>query len=130
MGNKRKAIAILFIVLVLFLLSNKRVIYHIYTNLVYEPIGPEEIIELLSQNNESKEVILIGRKTCPSCIDLFSQSRKEIKEISDVNIIYYYNTDKHRDDPMFENVGGLLNLSFVPTIIIIQDGNIFEHTYY
>lgn len=129
MNDKTKWIFILFIFIVLCMIpifGDGDLSYYFYTNFIYKFIDPNEIEELLDQNNKSKDVILVARKTCSSCISLFPQIRKEIKEIPNVNKVYYYNTDKHRRNPLFENIADSLNLSTVPTVIIIENGKILN----
>lgn len=128
MKNKRsfKFVLILIIILIIVLMffNNKHINYYIYTKLYFESISPNQIMELLDENNKSKNYILVGRKTCPSCINSFHKVKRNIKETPYIDNIYYYDTDDHRKDPIFEEIGDVLNLFTVPTIIIIEDGKI------
>jgi|LSQX01.3.fsa_nt_gb hypothetical protein len=115
--------------LILLTLSLILIIFGIYTyNSNYEiymylqnNIDTEKLNSLIS-NIDSNATIYIGRKTCPSCINLFPKSKQIFK--NEKKNVYYYNTDKNRMEKLFLSAMEGLGIDGVPTILIIENGNI------
>ncbi len=115
--------------IILLTLSLILIIFGIYTyNSNYEiymylqnNIDTEKLNSLIS-NIDSNATIYIGRKTCPSCINLFPKSKQIFK--NEKKNVYYYNTDKNRMEKLFLSAMEGLGIDGVPTILIIENGNI------
>lgn len=124
-NNFKSVFILLIIILITILLAkHKNIDYLLNTKIYFKSITPDRVLELLNEDNNSKDFILIGRKTCPACIELFPIIKKHIKEDLDINNIYYYDTDKHRDNPLFQELGNKLELSSIPAVVIIKNGKV------
>ncbi len=92
------------------------------TSIVQNTLLPIDTLKLENKiNNESAEFfIYIGRPTCPFC-KMFQPNLE--KAISDKHsIVYYYNTDDHKTDELFQKILDELDVKSVPTLLHIKNG--------
>ncbi len=65
-------------------------------------------------------VILFSRATCPSCIEAERYLRDQPKQ--NRKALYYYDTDKFREDESFQAILQKYHVESVPTLVVIIDG--------
>lgn len=64
--------------------------------------------------------VYFGRPTCPGCVRFMPQliAAVEASEIS----VYYFNNDDWREDPRFMDILGAFNVTGVPNLTIVENG--------
>ncbi|MEF7658636.1 thioredoxin family protein [Bacillus thuringiensis] len=92
------------------------------TSIHQNTLLPIDTIKLENKikNDSAEFFIYVGRPTCPYC-KVFQPNLE--KAISDKqNIVYYYNTDDHKTDELFQKVLDELDVKSVPTLLHMKNG--------
>ncbi|WP_157464019.1 thioredoxin family protein [Carnobacterium gallinarum] len=113
---------LLVIVLGVFITTNKPNVNYALKTMNLTKINTEEFNSLTKKNEKS--FIYIGRKTCPECLNLISKTNEVLKNAKKYGAIYYYDTDLARKDSNFEKFTDEVGITFVPTIIELENGKI------
>lgn len=92
------------------------------TSIHQNTLLPIDTIKLENKikNDSAEFFIYVGRPTCPYC-KVFQPNLE--KAISDKqNIVYYYNTDDHKTDELFQKVLDELDVKSVPALLHMKNG--------
>ena len=106
----------------IFILNNKTSFNYTLKTMSLTKINTNEFESLIKK--KERHFIYVGRKTCPDCLNLISKTNKVIHSAKKYGEVYYYDTDYARDDLGFEKFTDKVGISFVPTIIELEDGEI------
>ncbi|MFZ7177400.1 conjugal transfer protein TraF [Streptococcus hyovaginalis] len=104
----------------IFSVKQNLVSYQSYTK-TYNKISAKEILE---NNNSEKQLIYVGRETCPNC-------RKFVPKLTRANsnigvTINYIDSDKYRNQDDFKTMKHNLKIKYVPYVAIIQNNKIIS----
>lgn len=75
-------------------------------------------------NDKSDFFIYVGRPSCPYCKIFLPNLKKSI--INEDYSVYYYNTDEQKYDERFDKVLTQLNITSVPILIYMKDGQTID----
>ncbi|OTN76137.1 hypothetical protein A5886_001214 [Enterococcus sp. 8G7_MSG3316] len=94
------------------------------TNSSLIEVRNQELAQALE--SDSKFFIYIGRPTCPICEDFESILENALEELD--NNLYYFNTDKARDEDEEKMLALIESLEIVavPTIIYVEYGEVIS----
>ena len=95
--------------------------YDILTKKMSE-INSEQLLNIKQNINNENNIIYIGRKSCPDCVD-------EIKKVYSLKNIfseksytfYYFDVDKHKNESEFLEAIDLYNIDYVPVVVINEE---------
>lgn len=119
-------IVVSIIIITTIIVNFNKIGYFIFTSQI-KSINSYAIEDISEGEGETEAVILVGRSSCPSCIDMYKNIKTIFDEIQIKNI-NYYDTDKNRKNSNFEKVGDYLDIEFIPSLVYIRDGKV-EHTF-
>lgn len=125
MFNKKKIfilialVGVVIITISLFYFGNIQ--YFLFTSRI-AAIDSNGIQNIIESKDGCELLILVGRSSCSTCIDIHKDIKLLLKKIPDSKSIYYYDTDKNRECSNFMLVGEYLKLEYVPSLICIKNG--------
>ncbi len=106
----------------LFIVYFDEIGYIIFTSQI-KSVDSYDIELIIEDEFKSDVLILVGRLSCSSCIDIY-KNIKTILDKTQVENIAYYDTDKSRQNSNFKKVGDYLNIDFIPSLVYIKEGKV------
>ncbi len=106
----------------LFIVYFDEIGYIIFTSQI-KSVDSYDIELIIEDEFKSNVLILVGRLSCASCIDIY-KNIKTILDKTQVENIAYYDTDKSRQNSNFKKVGDYLNIDFIPSLVYIKEGKV------
>lgn len=87
-------------------------------------IDTDTIVGIINSKSKEKIIVMFSRDSCTQCIEYFPTIKKALEELPKDYYVYYYDTELNRNDNYFNKVSQELNVQYVPTIILLEEGKV------